>query len=108
MKNDNDFVKCKRSDGKVWKGSHMDIYAKPGTVVVYHGTFTAQVNWGTCSDPRPLLGLEKVYTVKRMEVHGSWTGVELEEVPCYLFPAGAFHEVGQDGDWVEETEKDKS
>lgn len=99
---DEAFARCKRADDKVWKGEHMDIYVKPGTSIVYHGTFTAQVNWGSCNDPRPLLGLDKTYTVKRTEVHGSWAGVELNEVPCHLFPAGAFHEVGANGDWVKE------
>lgn len=94
-----DFVHCTRADGRRWRGRHMDIYARPGTEVVYHGTSTAQVRWGGCSDPRPRLTLEQVYTVHHTEVHGSWTGVYLEGFEHLMFPSGAFHEPGAQGSW---------
>lgn len=94
------FVKPRNADGKVWRGPHMSIHSFPGTKIIFHGAFKAQISWGGCDDPSRLLRLDKEYELEFADIHGSYTTVKLVGVEG-MFPSGAFHHVGAAG-WVEE------
>lgn len=69
----------------------MNIHAQQGETVVYVGASDAQVNWGGCDDPRPLLTKGKEYVVDRTEVHSWHTKVVLQGING-RFPSAAFED----------------
>jgi len=67
----------------------MNIYAKPGTKVVFIGCSNDQLRWGSHTGRPELLNVGGAYTVKRTEVHSSYTKVFLEETEG-SFPSVSF------------------
>jgi len=83
---------------KVWNGPGMDIYAKHGARVVFHGASPLQVRWGASKDPNPMLQLGGTYIVDYTEVHSFYTKVRLVGID-EMFPCVAFHNVGEKDCW---------
>ena len=62
------------------KHTSMDIYATPGTKVVYKGTCDMQISYVGAVDPRPFLVEGQEYTIKSTQVHSDSTYVYIEEM----------------------------
>jgi len=58
--------------------------------VEYIGCTMDQVRWGGNDDPRDILTVGSIYTVKRREVHTQHTKIELEEFPHISFNSVCF------------------
>ena len=60
-------------------------------VIRYVGASDAQVEWGSCQDPRPVLEFGRQYEVERCELHSWHTKVFLIGVDSGKgFPSAAF------------------
>jgi hypothetical protein len=60
--------------------------------VKYIGASQAQVNWGSCDDPRELLKIGKIYEVSGIRVHSYHTKVSLTDFDGW-FPSGGFEDL---------------
>lgn len=63
---------------------------KSPTKMEYIGCIKEQVNWGGNDDPRDLLTVGSLYTVKKTEIHTWHTKIELEEFPGKFFNSTCF------------------
>jgi hypothetical protein len=69
----------------------MDIYAKPGTKVIFEGNVSeAQIRWGSNSDPAGILVDGQEYTIDHTEVHSYHTKVFLVGFPGKSFNSAWF------------------
>ena len=74
----------------------MDIYANPGTKVMFieDRPTKAQIQWGGHTDPS-ILELGRIYTIERTDVRSSHTKVYLQEFPDVHFNSVWFKEAGK-------------
>ena len=61
----------------------------------YIGATQSQINWGGNDDPRPLLTIGKIYTVKRREIHSWHTKFILAEYPNKKFNSVNFEKANE-------------
>lgn len=71
----------------------MDIYAEPGTKVIFRYSDKEMVNWGSNHDPEVKLVIGEEYTVEKTEIHSWHTKVYLKEFPGLKFNSASFEDV---------------
>jgi hypothetical protein len=54
---------------------------KKGSKIKFIGASDDQVKWGSNDDPRDVLKINEIYTIKEVEVHSWHTKIYLEEAP---------------------------